>query len=579
MSPDTDRPSTVADLLLDRLAGLGLDRLFGVPGDYSLRMLDHVVAHPRITWTGGTNELNAGYAADGYARMRGIGAVCTTFGVGELSAMNAIAGAYAEYVPVLHVVGAPATVAQDEHRRVHHTLGDGLFRHFADMYGEITCAGAVLTAENAVTEIDRVLGTMMATSRPGYLLIAADVAEAPVAADVPAPPRAVATSDAGSLAAFTASAARLFEGIRATDEMCVLAGLLVHRLGGTGALQDLLGTDVPHASTLWSKSVVDESAGSFLGTYVGAAGPSADVRDRVEQAGVLVVAGVQFTDLNTGLFSFHLRRAATIELEADRARVGEEVFDGVVLTDALRAITPLVRGLTRGIDSPPPASAPTADGDAWGQTALAPGAALLMTEPAAAGGAWGQTALWNGISDALRPDDIVAADQGTSFYGMGTHRLPSGVTFLGQPLWASIGWSLPALLGACLASPGRRGVLLIGDGAAQMTAQELTTFARTGVAPVVVVVDNDGYTVERAIHGPTEPYNDIARWDWTAAPQFLGLTGWAAHRVTSADGLAEALAEHDRTGAGTVLQAVVPADDVPELLATLTRMLGAPVRP
>ena len=133
-----------------------------------------------------------------------------------------------------------------------------------------------------------------------------------------------------------------------------------------------------------------------------------------------------------------------------------------------------------------------------------------------------QAALWDAVAGFLRPGDIVFADQGTCFYGMDTHRLPHGVTFVGKPLWASIGYPLPVLLGVCLAEPGRRGILMIGDGAAQMTVQELGTVIRHGLTLTVIVVDNDGYSVERAIHGATQPYNDISRWDWTALPAFFG---------------------------------------------------------
>ena len=171
---------TVADHLVDRLAELGVDRMFGVPGDYSLALLDHVTHHPTVRWTGCTNELNAGYAADGYGRMRGIAALCTTFGVGELSAINAITGSYAEHVPVVHVVGAPALAKQAEHRALHHSLGDGEFGHFMAMHEAITCARAALTADNAVVEIDRVLTEVRDRRLPGYLLVPADVAQAPV---------------------------------------------------------------------------------------------------------------------------------------------------------------------------------------------------------------------------------------------------------------------------------------------------------------------------------------------------------------------------------------------------------------
>src|SRR5271170_1007696 len=151
---------TVGDYLADRLVDAGVDRIFGVPGDYTLILLDHLVARPGLAWTGCANELNAGYAADGYARMRGIGALCTTFGVGELSAINAVAGSFAEHVPVVHIVGSPASGTQAAHRIVHHSLGDGVFDQFAGMYQPITCAQATLTAANARAEIDRVLSVV-----------------------------------------------------------------------------------------------------------------------------------------------------------------------------------------------------------------------------------------------------------------------------------------------------------------------------------------------------------------------------------------------------------------------------------
>ena len=172
--------TTVADHLLDRLAELGIDHVFGVPGDYTLGLLDHVIAHERVTWVGTTNELNAGYAADGYGRARGIGALMTTFGVGELSAINAITGSFAEHVPVIHIVGSPASGTQAAQRIVHHSLGDGVFTHFLEMHAPITCARAALTPANAAAEIDRVLTTARDEHLPGYLLLPADVGESPV---------------------------------------------------------------------------------------------------------------------------------------------------------------------------------------------------------------------------------------------------------------------------------------------------------------------------------------------------------------------------------------------------------------
>lgn len=172
---------TVGDYLLTRLQEIGIRHLFGVPGDYNLQFLDRVIAHPLISWVGCANELNAAYAADGYARCKGAGALLTTFGVGELSAINGIAGSYAEYLPVIHIVGAPATQAQRQGDCVHHSLGDGDFQHFIRMAGEVSAATALLTADNATAEIDRVIASALQARRPGYLSIAVDVAAHEVA--------------------------------------------------------------------------------------------------------------------------------------------------------------------------------------------------------------------------------------------------------------------------------------------------------------------------------------------------------------------------------------------------------------
>ena len=557
----------VADHLVDRLAELGVDRMFGVPGDYSLAMLDHVTHHPTVRWTGCTNELNAGYAADGYGRMRGMAALCTTFGVGELSAINAITGSYAEHVPVVHIVGAPALATQALRRSIHHSLGDGEFGHFMAMHTAITCARAALTPDNAVAEIDRVLSEVRDRRLPGYLLVPADVAQAPATPAAQPLARHSDTTDPEALDAFVEAARRLLDRAGSVADVSVLAGLLVHRFGAAPQLQRLLAAGpVPHATTPWAKSLVDESAPAFAGTYSGATGSTEETRRTVEDAAALILAGVQFTDLNSGLFSQRITRARTIELGARSASVGAATFAPLELPTALAALEPLVADLER---SAPPAA-----------TTSEP-----LPEQAADDAPLSQETLWQETAGFLRAGDIVLADQGTCFYGMAPHRLPADVMFVGQPLWASIGYTLPALLGACTAQPGRRGVLLIGDGAAQLTVQELATVLQQRLPAVVVVVDNDGYTVERAIHGPDERYNDITHWDWTHAPAFFGADGdgrAAASLVRTAGELRAAFADAAGHPARlSLIQAVVPRDDVPELLDMLTRALGhaAPTTP
>jgi indolepyruvate decarboxylase len=549
--------TTVADYLLDRLAELGIGHIFGVPGDYTLALLDHVIAHERVRWIGMTNELNAGYAADGYGRARGVGALMTTFGVGELSAINAVTGSFAEHVPVIHVVGSPGSRTQAAQRIVHHSLGDGVFTHFLHMHEPITCARAALTGENATREIDRVLTAVQEHRLPGYLLLPTDVGEAPVDPAGDPLPQPADVTDPETLTAFADAAARLLGEVGDTGRISVLGGLMAHRTGAVSQLQRLIAVGrLTHATSLWGKSLVDESDPRYVGIYAGAASDPA-VRVAIEDCQALIVAGVQFTDLNSGFFSQRIDRSRTIELGPAEASVGAARFSPVSMPAALARLAEVVAGLP----SPPAAAAPA--------TAKPRTPAPVQDDT----GPLSQGELWNGVSRFLAPGDIVVADQGTSFYGMANHRLPERVLFLGQPLWASIGYSLPALLGACTADTGRHGVLLIGDGAAQMTVQALSTLAREGISATVILVNNDGYTVERAIHGAAERYNDIARWDWGALMTALAPDDPSirTHRVTTAAELAEALADARAAGRVTLIEAVVPPMDVPPLLSQIAR--------
>ena len=553
--PSPDLVYTVGDYLLDRLAELGVSEIFGVPGDYNLEFLDHIVAHPSIRWVGSANELNAGYAADGYGRLRGMSAVVTTFGVGELSATNAIAGSYAEHVPVVHIVGGPTKDAQGTRRALHHSLGDGDFEHFFRISREITCAQANLMPATACREIDRVLSEVREHKLPGYILLSTDVARFPTEPPGAPLPRYTGGTSPRALAMFIDAAT----GLIADHQLTVLADLLVHRLQAVDELEALLAADVvPHATLMWGKSLLDESSPTFLGIYAGAASAER-VRTAIEDAPVLVTAGVVFTDMVSGFFSQRIDPARTIDVGQYQSSVAGEVFAPLEMGAGLDALADILK--RRGLNSPPVAS--PADSS--------PVRTPARDEPLT------QEMVWNRLCAALTPGNVVLADQGTSFYGMADHRLPNGVTFIGQPLWGSIGYTLPAALGAGVAHPDRRTVLLIGDGAAQLTVQELGTFSREGLSPVIVVVNNDGYTVERAIHGETAPYNDIVGWRWTEIPNALGVANHLAFRVDTYGGLDDAFtaaAQHqDRM---VLVEVVLPRLEIPPLLAHLVGPMAPP---
>lgn len=545
-------PYCVADYLLDRLTDCGADHLFGVPGDYNLQFLDHVIDSPDICWVGCANELNASYAADGYARCKGFAALLTTFGVGELSAMNGIAGSYAEHVPVLHIVGAPGTAAQQRGELLHHTLGDGEFRHFYHMSEPITVAQAVLTEQNACYEIDRVLTTMLRERRPGYLMLPADVAKKAATPPVNALTHKQAHADSACLKAFRDAAENKLAMSKRT---ALLADFLVLRHGLKHALQKWV-KEVPmaHATMLMGKGIFDERQAGFYGTYSGSASTGA-VKEAIEGADTVLCVGTRFTDTLTAGFTHQLIPAQTIEVQPHAARVGDVWFTGIPMNQAIETLVELCKQHVHdGLMSSSSGAIPFPQPD----------------------GSLTQENFWRTLQTFIRPGDIILADQGTSAFGAIDLRLPADVNFIVQPLWGSIGYTLAAAFGAQTACPNRRVIVLTGDGAAQLTIQELGSMLRDKQHPIILVLNNKGYTVERAIHGAEQRYNDIALWNWTHIPQALSLDPQSeCWRVSEAEQLADVLekvAHHERL---SLIEVMLPKADIPPLLGALTKALEA----
>lgn len=542
---------TVADYLLDRFTEAGITHLFGVPGDYNLQFLDNVINNPTLAWVGCANELNAAYAADGYARCCGAAAVLTTFGVGELSAINGIAGSYAEYLPVIHVVGAPCLGAQQRGELMHHTLGDGDFRHFARMAQEVTVAQASLTVENACYEIDRVLQQALTQRRPGYLLLPSDVSQA--LATRPTKPLLIShqPTDPGLLAEFRACAQ---ERLAESRSVALLADFLALRFGQQKALQHWMDdTPMPHATLLMGKGLFDEGQQGFVGTY-SAAASDATVIEAIETAELVICVGVKFTDTLTAGFTQHFTLQQSIDIQPNATRIGERWFSGITMAEAVSVLHQLCKHQVSGwpVSNQKPPALPEAS---WGKL--------------------DQHAFWQSIQKFLRAGDIVLADQGTAAFGAATLTLPAGVTFISQPLWGSIGYTLPAAFGAQTACPNRRVVLLVGDGSAQLTIQEIGSMMRDGQRPVIFLLNNDGYTVERAIHGAEQRYNDIASWSWTQIPQAMNIHNPAqCWRVTEQVQLEEVMQKAALAERLTLVEVVLPKQDIPELLQAVTAALA-----
>ena len=548
------RITTVAGYLLTRLAEAGVASVFGVPGDYNLGVLEAIAGRPDLAWIGTATEQGAGYAADSYARLRGLGALVTTFGVGELSALNAIAGACAESVPVVHIVGTPALEARETVATLHHNLPGRDYGHFARMAAEVTAAQADLRPDTAPEEIDRVLSTALRTSRPVYLTIPADVAGIPVLSPAGRLPQAAENADPAVVTAFTGHARRV---LGPAASVSVLVGHLADRHRVTAQVRDLaVAGALPVAVLSMAKGDFPESDPRFAGLYVGPASAKR-ARMAVEDADVLITVGVTLADTVLG-GAHQLPEGRRIDLDPDQARIDGTVYPGIGLRQSLAILVAAVRSMpprTALADLPDPESAPGA-GD------------QRLT----------QRNLWASMQEFVQSGDLLVADQGTAFYGAAGLILPDDAQLTGQPLWASVGWAVPAALGASLAAPDRRVVLIAGDGAMQQTAAELGTLLGQGLVPVAIVLNNGGYTTERVISHRDAEHHDIPAWDWTALPAAIApARGTVTLRARTRDELAGALkAANYHAGAGrpVLIEAVLGADDAPPLLRELSRALA-----
>jgi len=518
--------STVMEHVLSRLRAIGISDVFGVPGDYAFPVEDAIVNYPGVEWIGCCNELNAAYAADGYARVRGVGAVSTTYGVGELSAINGIAGACAEHLPVFHLVGMPSLATQTGRALVHHTLGDGEFALFRRMAEPVVCASAILTPQNVAGETERLMAEALYHRRPVYMAFPADVANQPVLSR--AEPWEPPASDPDMLRSACEAIIVALDGARTA---CILPGLLAVRAGLGDSLQSFVdASGLPFATMFADKSVLEERQPAYMGIYDGRL-MDESVRAFVESCDWVLSIGAMMTDFNTGAFTARLDPRKTVDIGHHRTRVGATVYPNVEMKDLLAELTHRIA--RRGGSTP---VQPISLGPEVGSG----------DEPITA------EALYPRWANFLKPNDIVIAETGTSSMGLAFALMPRGATFHNQTLWGSIGWATPAAFGAAVAAPTRRVVLVTGEGSHQLTVQEISQFGRRGLRPIVFVLNNSGYLIERLLcTQPDIAYNDVAAWRYAEIPHALGCDDWFTARVATCGELDRALraAEQGKTAA------------------------------
>jgi indolepyruvate decarboxylase len=526
MAAHGDQPGMVrvGDYLIEQLRAHGVEHVFGVPGDFVLGFMKSLEESPlRLVTT--CDEQGAGFAADAYARLRGLGAVCVTYGVGGLKVTNTTGQAYAEESPVLVISGAPSLTERQLHPLIHHKVRTYDTQH--RVFQHLTAAAAVLDApEVALREIDRVLAAILRLKRPGYLEVPRDIVECqvPRVPRLPAPPEA---SDPRTLAAALDEATAWIAQAR---QPVIVLGVELSRFDLVEpAMRFVDRTGIPTTVALLDKSAIDERHPSFIGVYAGALGRR-EVQEYVEGSDCMIRLGTLPTDINLGIYTARLDPARCIDANRDRLAIGLHTYEGVKLTDFVDGLAraDLPRRTVGDHPRPPVVAAEPVDS--------------AETPITVAG-------LFQRLAAFLSAGLIVIADPGDALFAAIDLPVYEARDFLAPAFYASLGFAVPAAIGAQLAQPDERPLVLVGDGAFQMTGMELSTCVRYGLDPIVIVLNNAGYTTERLIIDGA--FNDILRWDYSKLPEVLG--AGRGHRVETVGDLDRALTDAQRRDGQFVL--------------------------
>ncbi len=484
----------VGEYLIQRLKALGVRHAFGIPGDFALPLyqaLERFPIQPVVV----THEPAAGFAADAYARLKGLGVTLVTFGAGALNMVNAIAQAYAERSPVLVVSGAPEIHNRRLDVLVHHKVRT--FESQLTVYREITCAAAALNDHRmALEEIDRVVDAMLRWKRPGYLEIPRDVVFARGARSHRAP---AALRQPGP-AALQEVMAEVVTRLNRSRRPVIYAGIEIQRFGLIEKLVALAEKlNLPVVTSMDGKTVFPETHRNFVGIYMGKVG-SPEAREVVEGSDCVLMLGAFLTDVSTGLFTARVDRASLISASSEEVSVSHHRYPDVTLVNVVDFLlaSRAVKRRTLTIRRRTPA------------------------RPKERSGGLTTRAMVEELTAFLTPGRFtVVADVGDCMYACVDLRTD---TFLGPGYYNSMGFGVPAAIAAELAWPKRRAIALVGDGGFQMTGMELGTAKKHGLRPIVILFNNGGFATLQAIAGQ-KPYFGVAPWDYVRIAESLGGRG------------------------------------------------------
>ncbi|HEY8751828.1 MAG TPA: thiamine pyrophosphate-binding protein [Tepidisphaeraceae bacterium] len=524
----------------------GVRHSFGVPGDFVLPTYAWLEKSPIRSITM-THEPGAGFAADAYSRINGIGLVCVTYCVGGLNVLNAIAGAYAEKSPVVVVSGAPGRKDREKDPLLHHKVKT--FETQRRVYDEVTVASTVLLDEDtAASEIVRCVEACLRHKRPVYIEVPHDMVDREIPTrQIVAP--VVPKSDPQTLAAALAEATELLSHAK---KPVLFAGVELHRFGLTDiAIKLAERLNIPIAADLLSKSAVPENHPLYIGVYGGAMSSDPYVRKYVESSDCVLMLGNFITDMNLGIYTAKLDRNRTILATTEAIRVQYHRYEEVEFKDFLDGLAK-ANVAKKKFKHPHPLKD------------LKPLVKAELTEPLT------MKEVFRIVALHLDENCCVVSDVGDAIFGAVGIRTAKRAEFIAPAYYLSMGFAVPASIGVETANPALRPVVLVGDGAFQMTGTELSTAVRLGLKPIVLVLNNEGYGTMRKIRDGY--FNEISQWDYGKICELIG--GGTAVCATTRGELDGAIRSAMGSNSLRVIDVKIPRDDMSPQLATMSAELA-----
>ncbi|URE01295.1 Pyruvate decarboxylase isozyme [Musa troglodytarum] len=489
---------TLGRHLARRLVQVGAHDVFSVPGDFNLTVLDHLIAEPGLRLIGCCNELNAGYAADGYARARGVGACVVTFTVGGLSVLNAIAGAYSENLPVICIVGGPNSNDFGTNRILHHTIGLPDFSQELRCFQTVTCYQAVVNnLEDAHDQIDTAISTALKESKPVYISISCNLVAIPHPTFSHEPVPFFLSPKLSNQRGLEAAVEATMEFLNKAVKPVMVGGPNIRVAKAGEAFVELADAcGYPIAVMPSAKGLVPEYHPRFIGTYWGAVS-TAFCSEIVESADAYVFVGPIFNDYSSVGYSLLLKKEKAIIVQPERVVVANgPTFGCILMKDFLRALAKRLNKNTTAYENY--------------RRIFVPDGQPLECKPKEP---LRVNVLFKHVQKMLSGGSAVIAETGDSWFNCQKLKLPEGCGYEFQMQYGSIGWSVGATLGYAQAVKGsKRVIAFIGDGSFQVTAQDVSTMLRCGQNSIIFLVNNGGYTIEVEVHDG--PYNVIKNWDY-----------------------------------------------------------------